>query len=108
MDTTSIPGTTRGGETRAMRGLQLFRRRGAEITVYLDGTYGVPSKSEESLVYCVDLEAETCECPDHEYKRVTCCHQYAALIYRAKHRNRSPFGGAAPAGGGRRCGRTAA
>lgn len=98
--TKSIAGPAKGsrGETRTQRGLQLFRAIGNEIAVYLDGTYSVPSKSEEGLVYHVDLEAETCECRDHEYRPSwgPCCHQVAATIYRAKHRNRSPFGESVP------------
>lgn len=77
-----------GKESRAQRGLQLFRERGSEIVVYLDGTYGVPSRTEEDLVYHVDLKIETCECRDFEIRRVSCLHQFAAMMKRARMRSR--------------------
>lgn len=69
---------TGGGETRAMRGLQLHRERGSEIVFYLDGTYGVPSRTEEGVLYVTDLDHETCECPDSTYGKHTCLHLVAA------------------------------
>ena len=62
-----------------MRGLRLHRERGSEIVTYLDGTYGVPSRTEEGVLYVVDLDAETCECPDKACRKdVTCLHAVAA------------------------------
>ena len=80
-----------GGETRAMRGLRLFRDRGSEIVTYLDGTYGVPSETEEGVLYVVSLEEESCDCPSFRHTGETCKHVFAALLYRAKRRK----GGAA-------------
>ena len=61
-----------------MRGLSLYRERGEEIVTYLDGTYGVPSRTEEGGLYVVDLEAGTCDCPDSTYGGHTCLHSVAA------------------------------
>ena len=67
-----------GGETRAMRGLALYRHRSDEIVVYLDGTFGVPSRTEEGGLYVVDLGRETCDCPDAKYGGHVCLHAVAA------------------------------
>ncbi len=67
------------GETRAMRGLSLYRDRGDEIVVYpTTGEYGVPSRTEEGVLYVVDLDAETCSCPDSSKGKHTCLHLVAA------------------------------
>ena len=67
-----------------MRGLGLFRDRGTEIVTYLDGTFGVPSRTEPDVIYHVDLERGTCECFDHLYRGTICLHIFAAMIFRAK------------------------
>ncbi len=73
------------GETRAMRGLSLYRDRGDEIVVYpTTGEYGVPSSSEEGVIYHVDLELGTCECPDATCRKVACLHQVAAEAKRCE------------------------
>ncbi len=65
--------------TRAQRGLALYRERGGEIVRYPStGEYGVPSNSEEGVIYHVDLDRGTCECPDNAYGKNTCMHQVAA------------------------------
>ena len=89
--------TDRERETRAMRGLALYRERGDEIVLYLDGTYGVPSRTEEGGLYVVDLEAGTCDCPDSTYGGHTCLHAVAAEAKRAGMRR------PAPVRSGRRC-----
>ncbi len=77
--------------SRVSRGIALFEEYGDEIVRYLDGTFGVPSRTDEGVVYVVDLEAETCECKDFEIRRVGCMHQAAATIKAAK-----PTSAAAP------------
>ena len=42
-----------------------------------DGTWLVPSQSDATTIYRVNLEAKKCNCPDHE-KGHTCKHFYAA------------------------------
>ena len=86
-----------------MRGLALYRHRGDEIVTYLDGTYGVPSRTEEGELYVVDLDRETCSCPDQTCRKITCLHMVAAEAKRMGLRR--PV---APARSGRRCGRSAA
>ena len=78
MAETTIP------KTRAERGLALYRERGGEIVVYLDGTYGVPSRSVEGVIYHVDVERGTCECPDSACRKATCLHMVAAEAKRAE------------------------
>jgi transposase len=41
----------------------------------------VPSQSQASERYIVDLEASTCTCPDFELRRGTCKHQHAVLFW---------------------------
>ena len=79
-----------GITTRAQRGLALYRDRGDEIVVYLDGTYGVPSRTQEGVLYHVDLEAGTCECPDATCRKVSCLHMVAAEAKRVGLARKSP------------------
>lgn len=93
-----------------MRGLRLFRDRGSEIVTYVSGGYGVPSRTEEGVLYFVDFDAEDprerCDCPDARYGGHTCMHQVFVEAYLAA-RRRGPVR-SAPVGPGRRCGRRAA
>ena len=95
------------GGVVAARGVRLFRKHGDGIVVYLDGTLGVPSETEEGALYVVDLDEESCGCPSFRYTGRICKHVFSGLLYRAKHRGRFPFR-PAPARPGRRCGRRAA
>lgn len=81
-------------DARAQRGIRLYLERGDEIVAYVDGTYGVPSRTEEGVLYDVDLEAETCECPDRVYP---CLHAFSAELKNAERigRGRSEAGAAA-------------
>ena len=79
--------TTPKTETRMERGIALHRSRGGEIIEPEPGIYRVPSTTGRGF-YRVNLDAETCECPDHEHRQVRCLHFYAALIFAAKKRCR--------------------
>ncbi len=91
MDTTTVaqpaPPTTRK-ETRADRGLALYRERGHEIEHTGHGVYSVPGCSGGT--YTVDLAPfggeESCSCPD---PAPVCKHIFCATIYRAKTRARA-------------------
>lgn len=78
------------GSTREERGLELYCEKGSEIVRYLDRTFGVPSATEDGVVYVVDLQAGTCSCPNFVYRLgplpvpTFCKHIYAAELYRAK------------------------
>ena len=73
-------GTEEGGE-RARRGLRLFRERGGEIVLYpVTGEFGVPSESEEGVLYVVSLERGTCSCEDRPPKGEFCKHRIAARL----------------------------
>lgn len=91
---------TEGGETRAMRGLQLYRDRGDEIVTYpTTGEYGVPSRTEPGELYVVDLDRETCECASYRYSGGACLHLVAAEMKRREAaRKKAPKPAA-----GRRC-----
>ena len=75
--TTSVP------ETRALRGLALFRDRGEEIEHVEGWTWSVPSCSGKRR-YLVDLKNEVCRCPDRAPEGEVCKHTTAATIARAK------------------------
>jgi hypothetical protein len=75
--TTSVP------ETRELRGLKLFRERGAEMERVAPWTWRVPSCTG-SRVYTVDLKAGSCTCPDYRRRQEPCKHLYAAEIARVK------------------------
>jgi hypothetical protein len=83
----------------------LFRERGSEIVTYLDG---VPSRTEEGGFYHVDLDAETCECPDATCRPgTTCLHAFAAMLKASEIRRRGEGDQAVPRPS-RRCERKAA
>ncbi len=86
MDTTkdtAPPPTT----TRELRGLELYREHGGEITHEGHGIYTVPGCSGGT--YRVDLavftdEPESCSCPDHaRHSERSCKHIICATVYRA-------------------------
>jgi len=86
------PVPTTRKETRADRGLALYREHGAEIIHEGHGVYTVPGCSGGT--YTVDLavftnEPETCNCPDYQRHKQTCKHVYAATVARAKARMRA-------------------
>lgn len=78
--TTSVP------ETRELRGIALFRKRGEEIEPQGRGWYRVPGCSGGTYtVYLAVLGGEEyCECPDFGHRERNCKHIYAATLYRAK------------------------
>lgn len=63
-----------------MRGLTLFRERGLEIRPLQDGFWRVPSCSEVTRFYRVNLEEESCSCADFRNRRKACKHVFAAVI----------------------------
>jgi hypothetical protein len=78
--------------TRELRGLDLYRSRGAEIEHIGHGVYRVPACG--GGVYEVNLkvfadEPESCNCPDYQRHKQTCKHVYAATVARAKARMRA-------------------
>ncbi len=75
--TTSVP------ETRELRGLRLFRERGAEMERVALWTWSVPSCTGTRR-YTVDLKAGSCTCPDHRRRGKACKHLYAAEMARVK------------------------
>lgn len=91
MATRSIPNTTAGERKRIVGGIDLARKRGREIDTYADGTYQVPSRTEEGLSYEVDVDRGVCECPDCRYGGHRCAHIVAAEIKRAKQGGNPPF-----------------
>ena len=87
--TTSVPPRL-PGDTRELRALALYRERGAEIVRTGPWTYLVPSMSSEAgEPHAVNYRTERCDCPDFEYRGVTCVHIFAVGIHRAKRRGES-------------------
>ncbi len=85
MDTISVPTADRP-DTREKRALRLFEERGAEIVRTGPWTYLVPSCSGAGS-YAVDLEAESCDCPDaRRHPDLNCKHLLAVAVKRAKRR----------------------
>ncbi len=82
--TTSVAGAPRP-DTRELRALALYRERGAEIVRTGPWSYLVPSSSG-SEPRAVNYRRESCDCPDHENRGVTCVHIFAVGIHRAKRR----------------------
>jgi uncharacterized Zn finger protein len=74
--------------TRELRGLELYREHGDEITHEGHGVYTVPGCSGGT--YTVDLAIgggeESCNCPDFERHKEPCKHVYAATTFRARAR----------------------
>jgi len=70
-----------GASSRELRGLAIFHRGGIERAGC--DLFIVPGCSGAVSEYLVDLEAETCSCPDYARRRKACKHVYAATLYRA-------------------------
>ncbi len=72
---------------RVNRGLALWRNQGGEIRPMPAGGLSVPSCSESGRIYRVSLAGEgLCTCPDWQYRKQSCKHIFAALIWAAKQR----------------------
>ena len=87
--TTTIPESTRT-DTRADRGLELYRTRGHEIRQAGEDLYLVPSctRAPGRGFYSVDYREETCDCPDFLRRRENCKHVLAVGVLAAKRRRR--------------------
>ncbi len=70
---------------RALRGVALWRRQGAEIRPMPAGGVSVPSCSEAGRSYRVSLAGDgRCGCSDWQRRKQPCKHLYAASIWAAK------------------------
>ena len=83
--TTLQPKAESGKTTREQRGLKLHEEHGHLIERVAPDFFLVPSQDGERF-YHVDYRDETCDCPDHAYRGVTCVHIYAVGISLAKRR----------------------
>ncbi len=73
--------------TREHRALALYREHHHEIEHIGEDRYLVPACSAPGTYYRVDYDAETCTCPDAEYRpEHSCKHVLCVGILRAKHR----------------------
>lgn len=73
--------------SRELRGIELFRSKGAEIDWFINGTFSVPSRTHKKVTYTVDLrvgETGSCECKDYQTRGNTCLHIYAAILRRSQ------------------------
>jgi hypothetical protein len=72
---------------RVHRGLALWRVQRDEILPMSGGGLSVPSCSEPGRIYRMSLAGEgLCSCPDGRYRKQSCKHVFAALIWAAKQR----------------------
>lgn len=69
-------------DMRQQRGFAIAKAKGARIKEIVAGTYLVPSQTESSAGYVVNLVEGTCTCPDYEARSERCKHQWAVLIVR--------------------------
>jgi hypothetical protein len=83
MDTKKITKAETAIKDRALRGLDLYRERCAEIVARPAGGYSVPSASTPGRTYRVDLVSGRCGCPDHRRRRTSCLHIFAATVFEA-------------------------
>ncbi len=94
MGRTSVPrdrGKHEGGEPRASRGLELWRRGAVG---YHAGRWFVAG--ERGGLYEVGLDPDSCTCPDYRRHKEPCKHIYAAEVARAKSGVCSGCGGRFP------------
>ena len=76
--------------TRTARALRLYEERADEIVQIAPGIYCVPSQDGERSYRVHYGATESCECPDHTYRGVSCVHIYAVGIAAAKGTIRHP------------------
>ncbi|HEY3817056.1 MAG TPA: transposase [Polyangiaceae bacterium] len=69
-------------DPRQEKGLALAKGKRARIRHIAGAKYLVPSATENSGGYVVDVEAEECSCPDHGERGVRCKHIWALFYFR--------------------------
>jgi transposase len=75
MDTTTL-------EPRQQRALDIVKSKGTRIKHVAGNTWLVPSQTNVSGGYVVDVSVESCTCPDHEDRDVKCKHIWAVWYVR--------------------------
>lgn len=70
-------------ESRALRGLALWRECRSQLDVAQDGCWLVPSESEPGKVHRVSVGSGTCDCEDHRYSGLRCKHYFVAVYEEA-------------------------
>lgn len=74
--------TTATVDARQQRGLAIARAKSARIKHVAGSTWLVPSQTNPSGGYAVDVSRQTCSCPDHEDRGVRCKHLWAVAYFR--------------------------
>jgi transposase len=69
-------------DMRPQRGLAIVQTKGKRIKQIVAHTYLVPSQTNDSGGYVVNITESTCTCPDFEERGLRCKHQWAVLIVR--------------------------
>lgn len=70
-------------DTRQVRGLALVKAQRSKIKHVHGSRWLVPSQTNSSGGYVVDVEQNACTCPDHEDRAVKCKHIWAVMILRS-------------------------
>lgn len=71
-------------DARQARGLALVKAQRAKIKHVAGSRWLVPSQTNASGGYVVDVEQNSCTCPDHEDRGVKCKHIWAVMILRTE------------------------
>jgi GNAT superfamily N-acetyltransferase len=71
-------------DARQARGLALVRAQRAKIKHVASWRWLVPSQTNASGGYVVDVEQNACTCPDHEDRGLRCKHIWAVMILRSE------------------------
>lgn len=78
METDAVPAE----DLRSQRGLAIVKTKGKRIRHIAGETYLVPSQTNNSGGYVVNVAESTCTCPDFEDRGLRCKHLWAVLIVR--------------------------
>ena len=72
--------------TRLERGLKLFEEHGHLIEEEVAPDFYLCPAQDGERFWHVDYREESCDCPDHAYRGVTCVHVFAVGVNLAKRR----------------------
>lgn len=71
-------------DARQARGLALVQSKRAKIKHVAGSRWLVPSQTDASGGYVVDVEQNSCTCPDHSDLGIRCKHLWAVILIRSE------------------------